>query len=72
MIDYLSNPWNLVDLAAITTYYVGFALRVHPFTRDLGHLVLALNVGIWILRLLHVFYVHRIMGPYVVMIYGMV
>ena len=72
MMDYLSNRWNIVDLCAIITYFVGFALRVYPSTLKFGHLILALNVGIWVLRLLHVFYVHRVMGPYVVMIYRMV
>ena len=72
IIDYISNRWNIVDLCAIVTYFVGFALRVYPSTLEIGHLILALNVGIWVLRLLHVFYVHRVMGPYVVMIYRMV
>ncbi|XP_066935830.1 transient receptor potential cation channel subfamily M member-like 2 [Clytia hemisphaerica] len=69
--DYLSNYWNLVDIVAIITYFIGFALRWFSSTTNVGHLILALNAGIWILRLLHVFYMHRIMGPYVVMIYRM-
>ena len=72
ILDYLSSYWNLVDIAAIITYFIGFVLRWFSSTTHVGHLILALNAGIWILRLLHVFYVHRIMGPYVVMIYRMV
>ncbi|XP_066912898.1 transient receptor potential cation channel subfamily M member-like 2 isoform X3 [Clytia hemisphaerica] len=71
ILDYLSSYWNLVDIVAIITYFTGFALRCFSSTTHVGHLILALNAGIWILRLLHVFYVHRIMGPYVVMIYRM-
>ena len=70
--DYISSKWNLVDLLAIVSYFVGFGLRVYQPTVDVGHLILAFNAGIWILRLLHMFYVHRVTGPYVVMIYRMV
>jgi len=70
--DYFSSKWNLVDLLAIVAYFVGFGLRLNPSTMHSGHLILAFDTGIWILRLLHVFYVNRVMGPYVVMIYRMV
>ncbi|XP_057292178.1 transient receptor potential cation channel subfamily M member 3-like isoform X1 [Hydractinia symbiolongicarpus] len=69
--EWSSNKWNLMDFVAIVLFFVALGLRLHSSTADIGHLLYALDAGLWILRLLDVFYAHRILGPYVVMIYKM-
>lgn len=69
---YLYNFWNMVDLLANVLFYVGFALQYFPDTYQAGHVILAFDAYIWILRLLPIFYNFQVTGPYVFMIQTMV
>ena len=64
--------WNLVDALAITLFFVGFGLRIIPSTRLSGHVVYAIDIMFWIIRVLNIFSVNKHLGPYVVMIWKMV
>ena len=70
--EWSSNKWNQVDAVAITLFFIALGLRLNKSTEDVGHVLYALDAGLWILRLLDVFYAHKTLGPYVVMIYRMV
>ena len=61
-----------MDVIAFSLFFVALGLRLNTMTVEYGHLVYSIDSGIWILRLLHVFYAHRKLGPYVVMIGKMV
>ena len=61
-----------MDVVAFSLFFVGFGLRLNPTTVEYGHLVYGIDSWIWILSLLRVFYAHRKLGPYVVMIGKMV
>jgi len=65
---YLSSTWNVVDITAIVLFFTALGLRLHPDMVEYGHLLYAIDSWFWILRLLHYFYAHRILGPYVLMI----
>ena len=64
--------WNLVDALAIIMFFVGFTLRMFSRTRLAGHVVYAIDIMFWIIRILDLFSVNKHLGPYVVMIGKMV
>ena len=56
---------------AICLFFIGFGLRIAGFTVS-GHVVYAIDIILWIVRLLDIFSVNKYLGPYVVMIGRMV
>ena len=72
IIEYFFDFWNLFDLICLLLFIVGLTLRCFEETLDVGHLFYALDVGLWIVRLINVLYVSEVCGPYVVMIGYMV
>lgn len=61
-----------MDVAAFSLFFLALGLRLNASTIEYSQLVYAIDSSIWILRLLNVFYAHRNLGPYVVMILKMV
>ena len=53
-------------------FFVGFGLRWNPSLRLIGHVVYAIDLMLWIIRILDIFTVSKHLGPYVVMIGKMV
>ncbi|XP_047126597.1 transient receptor potential cation channel subfamily M member 3 isoform X2 [Hydra vulgaris] len=66
--NWWSSYWNRLDVLAILIFFIGFGLRFDERTSDVAHNIYAINAGMWVLRLLNVFYVNRMLGLYVVMI----
>ena len=66
-----SSYWNLWDVIAIVLFFIGFALRMHGFLLE-GRIVYAIDLMLFIVRVLEVFLVDKTLGPYVVMISRMV
>ena len=56
---------------AISVFLIGFMIRISG-NRELGRIVYALSIMLWILRILDFLSVNRTLGPYVVMIIKMV
>ena len=67
-----SSYWNRFDGLAVVSFFIGLGLRLYPPTRDAGHVVYCFDVAMWIIRLMHFFYVSKHMGPYAVTIGRMV
>ncbi|XP_072050607.1 transient receptor potential cation channel subfamily M member 3-like [Amphiura filiformis] len=67
-----NNRWNIWDLFGISLYAIGFILRwpYGPFPSFLvpARVFLVTDIMVWYIRLLDIFSVHKIMGPYVNMI----
>ena len=53
-------------------FYIGLILRLNQSTLTAGRVVLALDIMLWIIRLLDIFSVNQNLGPYVVIIGKMV
>ena len=68
---WLSSYWNVGDAVAIVLFFVGFGLRMGGLLIE-GRITYALDLMVFILRILEIFYVDRTLGPYVVMIGRMV
>eukprot|EP00794_Sanderia_malayensis_P009473 gene9473-10461_t len=66
------SKWNICDGIAIVLFYVGLGLRLSSSTMIAGHVVWAIDIMLWIIRLLDIFSVNQHLGPYVVMIGRMV
>lgn len=68
--SYITDPWNIVDVATIFIFVMGIVLRFLPFTSTLeaARCVMALNLVIFFFRILHIFSVHKQLGPKLVMI----
>ena len=69
--DWASNHWNWLDLIAIMLFYVALGLRYSKYEQE-SHVLFALDVALFILKLLNIVSIHPKMGPYVVMIGRMV
>ncbi|XP_053372803.1 transient receptor potential cation channel subfamily M member-like 2 [Mercenaria mercenaria] len=72
--SYITDTWNIVDIITIGLFIVGMILRFLPGadTFEAARVFLALNFVSFFLRLLHIFSVHKELGPKLVMIGRMV
>ena len=72
--SYISDTWNIVDMITIVLFIIGMVLRFipSPSTFEAARVFLALNFVSFFLRLLHIFSVHKELGPKLVMIGRMV
>lgn len=68
LVAWASSKWNICDGLAVVFFFLGLGLRFHKPTAEIGHVVYSLDIMIWIIRLLHIFFVSKHLGPYVVMI----
>ncbi|ESO08545.1 hypothetical protein HELRODRAFT_190762 [Helobdella robusta] len=73
LFNYISDPWNVSDIISIATFYIGLTLRFIPTSTCercfyAGRIVLAFNLMMFFLRVLHMFSVHQQLGPKLVMI----
>ncbi|XP_073244598.1 transient receptor potential cation channel subfamily M member-like 2 isoform X3 [Porites lutea] len=63
-----SSKWNLCDACAVVLFFIAVGFRIHPGTIAIGHTLYCLDIMLWIIRVLDIFSVSKILGPYVVMI----
>ena len=66
-----SSHWNKCDVCAIVLFFIGFGLRMSGLLIE-GRIVYAIDLMLFIERILEMFFVDRTLGPYVVMIGRMV
>ena len=62
--EYASSLINIFDMTVITLLFAAFYLRRRPDTIHAGYLLMALDCGLWWLRLLSLLVVHPTLGPY--------
>lgn len=63
-----SSKWNLCDASAVLLFFIGFGFRMSPGTIEVGHTFYCIDIMLWIVRVLDIFSVSKVLGPYVVMI----
>lgn len=68
----MSDTWNTIDAYAIILFFVAFELRSYKEYIVKGHVLYAVDIMLWIYRLLDTFKVSKKIGPTVVMIKQMV
>lgn len=72
LLDWMSSKVNIFDGIIIGLFFIALSCRLDENYRHFGHLLYAIDCGLWILRLLTVFFVNPTLGPYLVMIKKMV
>ncbi|KAG7473400.1 hypothetical protein MATL_G00095360 [Megalops atlanticus] len=66
---WLQEYWNITDLVAISTFLLGFLLRLQsePYM-GYGRVIYCVDIIFWYIRVLDIFGVNKYLGPYVMMI----
>ncbi|XP_033100603.1 transient receptor potential cation channel subfamily M member-like 2 [Anneissia japonica] len=68
LLFWITDYWNIVDLATLILFTVGFTMRFFNETFAASRVVLAIDLMIFYIRLLHVFSVNQNLGPKLIMI----
>ncbi|KAK2832741.1 hypothetical protein Q5P01_016630 [Channa striata] len=68
MRTYIQDVWNKCDLTAITLFIVGVIGRMFPSTFQFGRAVMAIDFLVFTLRLIHIFAVHKQLGPKIIIV----
>ena len=68
---WISSYWNIWDVLVIVLFFLAFALHIGGLL-IYGRITYAIDLMLFIVRILEFFYVDRTLGPYVVMIGKMV
>ncbi|XP_021362499.1 transient receptor potential cation channel subfamily M member 2-like isoform X2 [Mizuhopecten yessoensis] len=68
--SYITDKWNVLDVVTIFFFVCGTILRFLPYdsTLEAARVILALNLITFFFRILHIFSVHKELGPKLVMI----
>ncbi|XP_045677007.1 transient receptor potential cation channel subfamily M member 5 [Phyllostomus hastatus] len=65
---YVEDNWNKCDMAAIFLFIVGVVCRMLPAVFEAGRAVLAVDFMVFTLRLIHIFAVHKQLGPKIIIV----
>ncbi|XP_033100604.1 transient receptor potential cation channel subfamily M member-like 2 [Anneissia japonica] len=68
LLFWITDYWNIVDLASLILFTVGFTMRFYKETFAASRVILAIDLMIFYIRLLHVFSVNQNLGPKLIMI----
>uniref|UniRef100_A0AAY4EPK1 Transient receptor potential cation channel, subfamily M, member 5 n=1 Tax=Denticeps clupeoides TaxID=299321 RepID=A0AAY4EPK1_9TELE len=65
---YVEDNWNKCDMVAISLFVVGVSCRMIDSTYEAGRTVLALDFMVFTLRLIHIFAIHKQLGPKIIIV----
>ncbi|KAL2088932.1 hypothetical protein ACEWY4_015831 [Coilia grayii] len=65
---YVEDNWNKCDMVAICLFVVGLSCRMVESTYEAGRTVLALDFMVFTLRLIHIFAIHKQLGPKIIIV----
>ncbi|XP_033624226.1 transient receptor potential cation channel subfamily M member-like 2 isoform X2 [Asterias rubens] len=65
---WITDYWNMVDLATLLLFAVGIALRFFENFVDYARIILALDLAVFYIRILQIFSVSKKLGPKLIMI----
>ncbi|CAL8303836.1 unnamed protein product [Lota lota] len=66
------DVWSMCDLTAITLFIAGLACRMFPSWFDAGRALLCVDYMVFTLRLIHIFAIHRQLGPKIIIVRKMI
>ncbi|XP_028267278.1 transient receptor potential cation channel subfamily M member 4a isoform X2 [Parambassis ranga] len=72
MRNYIQDKWNKCDLTAITLFILALCCRMFPWSYQFGRAVMAIDFMVFTLRLIHIFAVHKQLGPKIIIVGKMV
>ncbi|XP_064169096.1 transient receptor potential cation channel subfamily M member 5 isoform X1 [Anguilla rostrata] len=65
---YVEDNWNKCDMVAILLFVVGVSCRMVDHIYEAGRTVLALDFMVFTLRLIHIFAIHKQLGPKIIIV----
>ncbi|KAK1802244.1 hypothetical protein P4O66_021902, partial [Electrophorus voltai] len=65
---YVEDNWNKCDMVAISLFVIGVSCRMAKRTYEAGRTVLALDFMVFTLRLIHIFAIHKQLGPKIIIV----
>ncbi|XP_057173204.1 transient receptor potential cation channel subfamily M member 5 [Ursus arctos] len=65
---YVEDNWNKCDMTAIFLFVVGVTCRMEPSVFEAGRTVLAVDFMVFTLRLIHIFAIHKQLGPKIIIV----
>ncbi|XP_061086714.1 transient receptor potential cation channel subfamily M member 4-like [Conger conger] len=65
---YIQDVWNKCDLTAILLFIVGLCCRMFQLSYEIGRAVLCVDYMVFTLRLIHIFAIHKRMGPKIIIV----
>ncbi|KAI7814824.1 putative transient receptor potential cation channel subfamily M member 5 [Triplophysa rosa] len=69
---YVEDNWNKCDMVAICLFVVGVSCRMSQETYEAGRTILALDFMVFTLRLIHIFAIHKQLGPKIIIVERMI
>ncbi|KAM6904750.1 transient receptor potential cation channel subfamily M member 4a [Xenentodon cancila] len=72
MKNYIQDIWNKCDLTAIVLFILALCCRMFPWSYDFGRAVMSIDFMVFTLRLIHIFAVHKQLGPKIIIVGKMV
>uniref|UniRef100_A0A671RDV8 Transient receptor potential cation channel subfamily M member 4-like n=1 Tax=Sinocyclocheilus anshuiensis TaxID=1608454 RepID=A0A671RDV8_9TELE len=69
---YIQDIWNKCDITALALFILGLLCRMFPRTYHFGRAVLCVDYVVFTLRLIHIFAVHKQLGPKIIIVGKMV
>ncbi|XP_043914863.1 transient receptor potential cation channel subfamily M member 5 [Protopterus annectens] len=66
--QYVEDNWNKCDMVAIILFIVAVTCRMMESTYEAGRTVLALDFMVFALRLIHIFAIHKQLGPKIIIV----
>nr|XP_020461959.1 transient receptor potential cation channel subfamily M member 4-like [Monopterus albus] len=69
---YIQDVWNKFDVIAITLFITGLICRMFDLSYGFGRDVLCVDFMVFTLRLIHIFAIHKQLGPKIIIVGKMV
>uniref|UniRef100_A0A674AA24 Transient receptor potential cation channel, subfamily M, member 4a n=1 Tax=Salmo trutta TaxID=8032 RepID=A0A674AA24_SALTR len=65
---YIQDMWNKCDILAISLFALGMCCRMFPWSYEFGRAVFAVDYMVFTLRLIHIFAIHKQLGPKIIIV----
>ncbi|KAF4801614.1 Transient receptor potential cation channel subfamily M member 5 [Turdus rufiventris] len=65
---YVEDNWNKCDMVAIYLFIIGVTCRMLNATFQAGRTILAIDFMVFTLRLIHIFAIHKQLGPKIIIV----
>uniref|UniRef100_A0A673AJU4 Transient receptor potential cation channel subfamily M member 4-like n=1 Tax=Sphaeramia orbicularis TaxID=375764 RepID=A0A673AJU4_9TELE len=65
---YIQDVWNKCDLTAIILFIIGLICRMFEWSYGFGRDVLCVDYMVFTLRLIHIFAIHKQLGPKIIIV----
>ncbi|XP_048061675.1 transient receptor potential cation channel subfamily M member 4a [Megalobrama amblycephala] len=69
---YIQDIWNKCDITALALFILGLLCRMFPWSYNFGRAVMCVDYMVFTLRLIHIFAVHKQLGPKIIIVGKMV